>query len=71
MRHSLALLVLIMLTSLDGNSVWVESSQVQVIRTRSSECGAGTGAVIRVGATALCVKESADEVREKIQRANE
>jgi hypothetical protein len=63
------LFALIMLTALDGRSVWVESTAVQIIRTHSAECGAGTGAVIRVGPSALCVKETPEEIREKIRDA--
>lgn len=69
MRHSLVALIL--LTALDGSPVLVESTQVNVIRLRSSECGPGTGAVLRVGAAALCVKETPDEIRDKIQKVNE
>lgn len=61
------LLALIMLTSLDGSPIWVESTQVQIIRMRSQECGAGAGSVIRIGSTNLCIRETADEVREKIR----
>lgn len=60
------LLGFIMLTQLDGSVVWVDPQGVQIIRTRSSECGHGAGCVIRIGATTLCVKETADEVRSKI-----
>jgi uncharacterized protein YlzI (FlbEa/FlbD family) len=63
------LFALIVLTSLDGSPIWVESTQVQVIRIRSTECGAGAGAVVRVGQTTLCVKENAEEIREKIRDA--
>lgn len=59
----------IMLTQLDGSPVWVEATQVQIIRVRSSECGHGAGCVIRVGSTTLCVKESADTVRGKIDES--
>ena len=64
-----ALIALILLTQLDGKPVWVESTQVQIIRSQSTECGAGTGAVIRVGQHALCVKETPAEIREKIMEA--
>ena len=60
------LLGFILLTQLDGSAVFVESTQIQIIRVRSSECGHGAGCVIRVGSTTLCVKETADQVRKKI-----
>jgi uncharacterized protein YlzI (FlbEa/FlbD family) len=60
---------LIILTSLDGSPIWVEATQVQIIRARSVECGAGAGAVIRIGQNTLCVKETTDEIRDKIRDA--
>jgi hypothetical protein len=63
------LLALILLTALDGSPVWVESTQVIIIRAQSHECGKGHGAVIRVGATALCVRETQDEILTKIEEA--
>jgi hypothetical protein len=62
---------LIILSALDGSPVWVESTQVIIIRTHSKECGPGTGAVIRVGTIALCVKESEGVIRQKIREAEE
>jgi uncharacterized protein YlzI (FlbEa/FlbD family) len=63
------LFALIVLTSLDGSPIWVEATQVQIIRVRSAECGAGAGAVIRIGQSTLCVKETSDEIRERIREA--
>jgi hypothetical protein len=60
---------LIVLTSRDGSPIWVEATQVQIIRIRSAECGPGAGAVIRIGQSTLCVKETSDEIREKIREA--
>ena len=60
------LYALIVLTQLSGQPVLVESTQIIIIRSQSSECGPGTGAVIRVGASALCVKETPEQIREKI-----
>lgn len=59
-----ALLALIMLTQLDGNPIWVESSAIVIIKPSFKQCHGG-GAAIRVNGTGLCVKETADEVREK------
>jgi hypothetical protein len=63
------LLALILLTQLNGTPVWVESTAVVIIRSQSQECGQGHGAVIRVGATALCVRETPDQIRKKIEDA--
>jgi hypothetical protein len=60
------LLALIMLTTLDGSPVWVESSAIIVIRPSISQCHAAHGAAIRVGANAFCVRETPDEIRRKI-----
>lgn len=57
---------LIVLTQLNGQPVLVESTQIVIIRSQSSECGVGTGAVIRVGSSALCVKETPEQIRDKI-----
>lgn len=67
------LFTMIMLTSLDGTPVWVESSQIIVIRPQremGGECKEGTGAAIRIGAKGLCVRETPDEIREKIRNAD-
>lgn len=61
------LLSLVMFTQLDGSPVWVEATQVQIVRTRARECGQGAGSVIKVLTTSLCIKESADQVREKLK----
>lgn len=63
------LLALIMLTQLDGSPVWVESTQVQIIKVRANECGPTAKSVIRVLSTTLCIKEAPELVREKIERA--
>jgi len=63
-------LTLILLTALDGKPVWVESTAVVIIRTQSHECQHGHGSVIRVGANALCVRETADEIRQKVRDAD-
>lgn len=59
-----------MLTTLDGKPVWVESTQVVVVR-HSLDCAGSATTIFIGGAKALCVKESVDEVREKIKRGNE
>lgn len=65
-----ALLSLIMLTTLDGKPVWVESTQVIVVR-HSLDCAHGNATAVMIQSKALCVKESIDEVREKIKKGNE
>lgn len=59
--------VLVVLTALDGSPILVESTQVQIIRVHSKECGPGAGAVVRIGSTTLCVKETQEEVRDKVK----
>ena len=62
---------MVMLTQLDGTPVWVESTRVEIIRLRSHECGPGTGAVIRMSNTSLCVKESPDQIRERLKESRQ
>ena len=64
MRHTL--IALIVFTQLDGSPVWVESTQVQIIKTRDSGCGPTAKSVIRVLSTTLCIKEAPEAVRDKI-----
>ena len=61
--------VLILLTQLDGNPVWVESKAIQAIRPSldSGQCRYGGGSAIRLTGMGLCVKEKPDEIREKMQ----
>jgi hypothetical protein len=62
------MLVLILLTQLDGNPVWVESKAIQAIRPSrdSGQCRFGGGSAIRLSSMGLCVREKPDEIREKI-----
>lgn len=69
-RYTGIMLALILLTSLDGKPIWVESSAVVIIRTQSHECQDGHGSVIRVGSNALCVREKPDQIRELIYNAD-
>lgn len=64
-------LALIMLTSLDGGPIWVESSAVVIIRPAhgGKQCAATVGAAVRIGSTGLCVRETAEEIRKKIEGA--
>lgn len=63
------ILALIMLTSLDGSPVWVESNHVIILRHATSDCKSKTGSGILVGTTKLCVVETPDQVRFKIREA--
>ena len=63
------LLALIMLTQLDGSPVWVESTQVQIIKVHDNQCGPTAKSIIRVQATTLCIKETPEVVRHKIENA--
>jgi hypothetical protein len=64
------LLALIMLTSLDGSPVWVEANQVQIIRPAAKganhQCREGVGAGIRIGSYAMCVRETPQQIMEKL-----
>ena len=62
------MVMLILLTQLDGNPVWVESKAIQAIRPSrdSGQCRYGGGSALRLSAIGLCVKEKPDEIREKI-----
>jgi uncharacterized protein YlzI (FlbEa/FlbD family) len=64
------LYVLIMLTQLDGSPIWVESAAIQAIRpTQHSHCHVPHGAAIRLTGIGLCVRETPEQVREKIKGA--
>ena len=67
MRKVVAMLIL--LTQLDGNPVWVESKAIQAIRPSrdSGQCRHGGGSALRLSSMGLCVKEKPDEIREKMQ----
>jgi hypothetical protein len=58
---------MILLTSLDGKPIWVESTAVVIIRTQSHDCAQGHGSTILVGSRGLCVKETPDQIRELIR----
>ena len=70
------LYAMIILTSLDGHPVWVESTQVIIIRpardpkAANAACAEGTGAAIQVGSKGMCVKETPEEIRQKIRDAD-
>lgn len=61
--------VLVLLTALDGTPVWVESTAVTIVRPSQEACKFGNGAAIRVGATALCVRETPAQIRELVRGA--
>lgn len=69
------LLALIMLTQLDGNPIWVESSAIVLVKqshtgvSEHRQCSTNAGAAIRVGTMGLCVKEGPDQIRRKIDDA--
>lgn len=71
MRLAVGLLGLIMLTQLNGEPVWVETTQLIIIRRHGTECGPGVGAVIVVGTRVLCVKETPDKIRERVKSVDE
>ena len=61
------LFALILLTQLDGNPIWIETSHLSIIKTH---CHNKPGSVIAVGGRELCVKETADQIRELIKNAD-
>jgi len=61
------ILALVMLTALDGSPVWIESEFVQVIRPAQKQCHTTHGGVIRVGGYVLCVKETPEEIEQKMR----
>lgn len=65
-----ALLALIVLMKLDGSPLWVESSQVFIVQ-QSRDCAHERATTIMVSGKAFCVKETIDEVREKIKQGNQ
>ena len=66
------LLALIMLTQLDGSPVFVEHSVIYIVNpdfaVQSAQCPIHTGAAITVGTRGLCVKESVEQICDKIER---
>jgi uncharacterized protein YlzI (FlbEa/FlbD family) len=60
-------LALILLTQLDGNPIWIETSHLSIIKTH---CHNKPGSVIAVGGRELCVRETADQIREAIKNAD-
>jgi len=63
------ILVVIMLTLLDGHPIWIESQHIQSVRVPDGHCAHGSGAIIRfdAGGGILCVKETPVEIRDKIK----
>lgn len=64
------LLALIMLTSLDGSPIWVESNQVQIVRPATQQCKSLHGSGIQVGTVAVCVRETPDQIRKTLEGVN-
>jgi hypothetical protein len=65
------LLALIMLTLLDGSPVWVESTQVHMIRparSKAVQCASGTSAGILIANHLLCVRETPDQILKLLER---
>jgi len=63
------LLAFIILTSLDGSPIYVESNQVQIIRQATKQCHSARGSGVQIGSVSLCVRETPDQIREKVQKA--
>lgn len=65
-------LALILLTSLDGSPVWVESEQIIIIRPARQQqqlCHENVGSGIYVGTKAFCVRETPEQIQQKIRES--
>lgn len=60
---------LIILTALDGSPIWVESTQIQIIRPATKQCHTDIGAGIRVGTVAICVRETPEQIQKRMRDA--
>ncbi len=60
---------LILLTQLDGKPIWVESTAVIIVKGQSTDCQHGHGSTISVAGRGLCVRETIDQIREKVEKA--
>ena len=69
------LLALIMLTQLDGNPVWVESSAIVIVKQSHTglkperQCHGAAKSAIRIGTMGLCVIETPEQIRKKIDES--
>jgi uncharacterized protein YlzI (FlbEa/FlbD family) len=65
---AMVLFVVILLTTLDGHPIWIESKHIQSIRAPDGHCAPRSSAFIRFdnGGT-LCVMEKPSEIFDKVQ----
>ena len=68
MKH--VLLALVILTQLDGSPIRVDSEQIIIIKGKSLGCPHGTGAVVQVAGTPLCVRETDKQICNLIKRCD-
>jgi uncharacterized protein YlzI (FlbEa/FlbD family) len=68
MRPSNLLFGLIMLTQPGGNVIWIDTHHLAIIKTH---CQGKPGSVIAVGGRELCVRETPDEIRQKIREVKD
>lgn len=68
MRRS-ALFAFIVLTALDGTPLYVETSQIAIMRDSHSQCQGRQATALRIAGRGLCVVESPEAILKKIRDA--
>jgi uncharacterized protein YlzI (FlbEa/FlbD family) len=62
------LLVVIMLTTPDGHSIWVESKHISTIKEPDHHCPPRSSAIVRLDSGgSICVMEKPSEISDKVR----
>jgi len=61
------LFVVIMLTTPDGQPIWVESKHINTVRLPDHHCPPRSQALIRLDQGSLCVMEKPSEISDKVK----